>query len=132
MRLTWDCDQFIGPQGRAGRWQDGLGVGHEELALLSRLEKTIRRRLDAYGRDRDRFGLTHNDLRLANLLVDGDRTSVIDFDDCGDSWYMNDWATAVSMIEHHPQLPAMQDAWVEGYRSVAPLRARTKPSCPRS
>ena len=34
---------------------------------------------------------------------------------------MNDWATAVSLIEHHPQLPTMQDAWVEGYRSVAPL-----------
>lgn len=130
VRLTWDCDQFIGPQGRAGRWQDGLGVGHEEFALLSRLEKTIRRRLDAYGRDRDRFGLTHNDLRLANLLIDADLTSVIDFDDCGDSWYMNDWATAVSMIEHHPQLPAMQDAWVEGYRSVAPLTREDEAELP--
>jgi Ser/Thr protein kinase RdoA (MazF antagonist) len=120
-RLTWDCDQFIGPQGRAGRWQDGLGVGREELELLSRLEETIRHRLVAYGRGRDRFGLTHNDLRLANLLLDGERMFVIDFDDCGDSWYMNDWATAVSMIEHHPKLPAMQEAWVDGYRSVAPL-----------
>jgi Ser/Thr protein kinase RdoA (MazF antagonist) len=120
-RLTWDCDQFIGPQGRAGRWQDGLGVGREELELLSRLEETIRRRLEAYGRGPDRFGLTHNDLRLANLLIDDERTLVIDFDDCGDSWYMNDWATAVSMIEHHPKLPAMQEAWVDGYRSVAPL-----------
>src|SRR5262245_66664017 len=46
---------------------------------------------------------------------------VIDFDDCGDSWYMNDWATAVSMIEHHPKVPAMQEAWVAGYRSVTPL-----------
>ena len=34
---------------------------------------------------------------------------------------MGDWATAVSLIEDHPQVPAMQDAWVEGYRSVAPL-----------
>jgi Ser/Thr protein kinase RdoA (MazF antagonist) len=25
------------------------------------------------------------------------------------------------MIEHHPKLPAMQEAWVDGYRSVAPL-----------
>jgi len=129
-RPTWDCDQFIGPEGRAGRWQDGLGVGREELALLSRLEDVLRRRLDAYGRGRDRFGLTHNDLRLANLLVDGDRTSVIDFDDCGDSWYMNDWATAVSMIEHHPQVPAMQDAWIEGYRMVASLSPEDEAELP--
>jgi Ser/Thr protein kinase RdoA (MazF antagonist) len=129
-RPTWDCDQFIGSQGRAGRWQDGLGIGSEELALLSRLEDVIRRRLDAHGRGRDRFGLTHNDLRLANLLVDGDQTYVIDFDDCGDSWYMNDWATAVSMIEHHPQLPAMQDAWVEGYRSVASLSREDEAELP--
>ena len=53
-------------------------MGREEVALLSRLEDTIRRRLEVYGRGRDRFGLTHNDLRLANLLVDGDRTFVID------------------------------------------------------
>ena len=105
-------------------------MGREELALLSRLEDVIRRRLDAYGRSHDRFGLTHNDLRRANLLVDGDRTYVIDFDDCGDSWYMNDWATAVSMIEHHPQLPAMQDAWVEGYRSVASLSREDEAELP--
>lgn len=129
-RLTWDCDQFIGPEGRAGRWQDGLGMGNEELALLTRLEDVIRRRLDAYGRGRDRFGLTHNDLRLANLLVDGGRTSVIDFDDCGDSWYMNDWATAVSMIEQHPQVPAMQAAWIEGYRTVAPLSPEDEAELP--
>lgn len=129
-RPTWDCDQFIGPQGRAGRWQDGLGMGREELALLSRLEDTIRRRLEIYGRGRDRFGLTHNDLRIANLLVDGDRTYVIDFDDCGDSWYMNDWATAVSLIEHHTRLPAMQEAWVEGYRSVASLSREDEAELP--
>ena len=63
-------------------------MGREELELLSRLEETIRHRLVAYGRGRDRFGLTHNDLRLANLLLDGERMFVIDFDDCGDSWYM--------------------------------------------
>lgn len=120
-RVAWDCDQLIGPHGRAGPWRDALGMGREELALLTRLEETIRERLAAYGQGSKRYGLTHADLRIANLIVAGDRTKVIDFDDCGDSWYMGDWATAVSLIEDHPQVPAMQDAWVEGYRSVAPL-----------
>ena len=47
----------------------GLGIGVEELALLTRLDETIEARLRAYGRSDDRFGLVHADVRLANLLV---------------------------------------------------------------
>ncbi len=109
--------------GHWGRWQDGLGMTPDALALLTRLDETIRRRLARYGKGADRFGLTHADLRIANLLVDGDRTIVIDFDDCGLAWFMYDWATAVSFMEDHPQVPELQAAWVDGYRSVAPLSA---------
>ena len=65
-RLAWDCDQLIGPHGRAGPWRDALGMGREELALLTRLEETIRERLAAYGQGSKRYGLTHADLRIAN------------------------------------------------------------------
>jgi Ser/Thr protein kinase RdoA (MazF antagonist) len=121
VRFTWDYSTTLGPHGHWGRWQDGLGMTPEVLGQLTRLDETIRRRLERYGKGPDRFGLTHADLRIANLLVDGDRTIVIDFDDCGPSWFMYDWATAVSFIEDHPQVPELQAAWVEGYRSVAPL-----------
>jgi Ser/Thr protein kinase RdoA (MazF antagonist) len=122
-RFTWDYSTMLGPNGHWGRWQDGLGMQREALAQLTRLDDTIRRRLERYGKSADRFGLTHADLRIANLLVDGDRTIVIDFDDCGLSWFMYDWATAVSFMEDHPHVPELQAAWVEGYRSVAPLSA---------
>ena len=46
---------------------------------------------------------------------------MIDFDDCGFSWYMYDFATAVSFMEDHPRVPELRDAWVRGYRSVAEL-----------
>ena len=36
---------------------------------------------------------------------------------------MYDFGTAVSFIEHDARLPAWQEAWVAGYRSVAELRA---------
>ncbi len=68
-------------------------MGAEELALLGRLDETLRRRLAAYGQGPDRFGLVHADIRLANLLVDGEHVRVIDFDDCGWSWFMYDFAT---------------------------------------
>ena len=32
---------------------------------------------------------------------------VIDFDDCGFSWYMYDAATPVSFYEHEPQVPEL-------------------------
>ena len=48
---------------------------------------------------------------------------MIDFDDCGFSWYMYDFATAISFMEDHPRVPELRDAWVRGYRSVAELEA---------
>jgi Ser/Thr protein kinase RdoA (MazF antagonist) len=76
-----------------------------------------------YGTAPDRFGLIHGDLRLANLLVDGPRLRVIDFDDCGFGWFLYDFAAAVSFFEHDPRVPALMAAWVEGYRRRGTLAA---------
>jgi Ser/Thr protein kinase RdoA (MazF antagonist) len=120
-RFSWDYETTLGAAGHWGRWQDGLGMGSEELDVLGRLDQVLRRRLEAYGRSSARFGLAHADIRLANLLVDGSHVRVIDFDDCGFSWFLYDFATTVSFFEDHPQVPELKDAWVEGYRSAAPL-----------
>jgi Ser/Thr protein kinase RdoA (MazF antagonist) len=122
-RPPWDYEHTLGAGGHWGAWQDGLGIGPEERALLDRLDATIAARLGAYGRGDDRFGLVHADIRLANLLVDGGHVRVIDFDDCGFGWFMYDFATSVSFMEDHPRVPELRDAWLEGYRSVAPLGA---------
>jgi Ser/Thr protein kinase RdoA (MazF antagonist) len=34
---------------------------------------------------------------------------------------MYDFAAAVSFLEHEPVIPALQDAWVAGYRQVSGL-----------
>jgi Ser/Thr protein kinase RdoA (MazF antagonist) len=122
-RPAWDYEHTLGAGGWWGRWQDGLGMGPAELELLGRLDATIRERLAAYGQWPERFGLVHADIRLANLLVDGGHVRVIDFDDCGFAWFMYDFATTVSFMEDHPRVPELRDAWLEGYRSVAPLDA---------
>ena len=120
-RPPWDYEHTLGAGGYWGRWQDGLGMGKEELALLGRLDETIARRLESYGQGDDRFGLVHADIRLTNLLVDDGHVRVIDFDDCGFAWFMYDFATTVSFMEDHPRVPELRDAWLEGYRGVAPL-----------
>ena len=62
-------------------------------------------------------------MRLANLLVAGDGTRLIDFDDCGWGRFLYDFAAAISFIEDDPRIPDLKAAWVRGYRSVRTLSA---------
>jgi Ser/Thr protein kinase RdoA (MazF antagonist) len=120
-RKTWNFDTTVGPRPLWGDWRAALGLTGEGRALLERTCLVLKDRLAAYGEGPERFGLVHADLRLANLLVDGDRLGVIDFDDCGFSWFVYDFAAAISFIEEDPVIPALKEAWIEGYRTVAPL-----------
>jgi Ser/Thr protein kinase RdoA (MazF antagonist) len=122
-RFHWDYDAAFGAGARWGRWQDGIGVGPAEREILGRLDATLRARLAAFGAGPDRYGLVHADTRLANLLADGDAVSVIDFDDCGFSWYLYDVGTSVSFFEHEPHVPDLVGAWLSGYRRVLDLPA---------
>jgi Ser/Thr protein kinase RdoA (MazF antagonist) len=123
-RFSWGYDEAFGSIARWGRWQDAPGVDGAALPVLARLDATLRDRLAAYGRDPERWGLIHADLRLANLLArPGSPTAVIDFDDCGLGWFGYDFGAAVSFIEDRPDVPAAMGQWVEGYRRVAPLPA---------
>jgi Ser/Thr protein kinase RdoA (MazF antagonist) len=122
-RFSWDYDAAFGQQARWGRWQDGIGVGPAERAVLGRLDGVLAERLAAFGTGPDRFGLVHADTRLANLLVDGGRVSVIDFDDSGFSWFLYDVGTSVSFFEHQPHVPDLVASWLAGYRRVLSLPA---------
>lgn len=122
-RKAWTCDTMIGPNAYWGDWRAALGLQPDGKAVLERLETWLARWLAEYGMGPERYGLVHSDLRLANLLVDGDRLGVIDFDDCGFGWFGFDFAAAVSFHEHLPFIPDVKQAWIEGYREAAPLAA---------
>jgi Ser/Thr protein kinase RdoA (MazF antagonist) len=122
-RFTWDFETSLGEHHpHWGKWRDGMGVDAAHAQLFSRTVELIGKRLAAYGKAENRFGLIHGDLRLANLLVDGSQVKVIDFDDCGFGWHMYDAATPVSFYEDEPQVPALIDAWKTGYRKVVALQ----------
>lgn len=120
-RKSWNTETILGARPHWGDWRAAPGVDPETVVLLERLAADLCDRLSAYGTGPDRFGLIHADLRLANLLIDGERLWVIDFDDCGFSWWMYDFAAAVSFIEDHPQLQELAHLWAKGYASIAPL-----------
>lgn len=129
-RFSWDYDGAFGRQARWGRWQDGVAVGPAEREVLARLDSTLGSRLARFGVGPNRYGLVHADLRLANLLQDGDQTYVIDFDDCGWSWFLYDFGSAVSFFEDDPRIPELTEAWVRGYRTARPLSADEEAEIP--
>ena len=122
-RLTWDFDTSLGDRPHWGRWADGMGVDKARAALFGAAVNLIGRRLERFGKAPERFGLMHCDMRLANLLIDGETVKVIDFDDCGFSWHLYDAAAAVSFFEHEPHVPELLQSWIAGYRKALPLPA---------
>lgn len=118
-RKRWNVETMLGRHGFWGDWRTAVGLDTDGLAIISAAVDKIDARLSSYGQESDRYGLVHADLRLANLLVDGSRMGVIDFDDCGFCWYAYDFAAAISFHELDPSIPSLQRAWLEGYRTVA-------------
>ena len=117
-RPVWDCDSTLGSHALWGDWRAFADFAPQERGLLEHAEARIRATMAAYGKPRGRFGLIHADMRLANLLVDGDTLRLLDFDDCAYSWHLFDLAASLSFIEARPDLVELIAAWLEGYRTV--------------
>jgi Ser/Thr protein kinase RdoA (MazF antagonist) len=130
VRKVWDFDTIIGTRAHWGDWRQALGLDARGREVLERTQALLREQTAAYGTDAQRFGLVHCDMRPANLLVHGDRLSVIDFDDCGLSWFAYDFAACVSFLEEDPRVPDFLAAWLDGYRSVAELPREDEDAIP--
>ena len=122
-RLIWNVDTIFGSDATWGNWRDAPNVTREIKDILERVEATVRGRLEAFGAGPDRYGLIHADMRLANLIYGPDGTELIDFDDCGFGWFLYDFAAGISFMEDHPQIPALKEAWIRGYRKARALSA---------
>jgi Ser/Thr protein kinase RdoA (MazF antagonist) len=122
-RPVWNIGAILGPAGIWGDWRLAPRVEGHAAQTLEALELRLRADLAAYGEGRDRFGLIHADMRLANLLVDGDHVTLIDFDDCGFCWFLYDFAAAISFFEDSPTIPELKRRWLSGYEALRPLAA---------
>ncbi len=120
-RIEWNYDTIIGKHAAWGRWQDFKEMTPEAKVLLENVAAVIEKRLQRYGKNENNYGLIHADLRLANLLLEGDQIKVIDFDDCGFGWHLHDLASALSFMEEKSFVPKLVNAWLDGYRKVLPF-----------
>lgn len=118
-RHSWDVPDMLGPTARWGRWEDA--VDGAERTLLDEARAAALAVVAEAPRDGAAWGLVHADLRPSNIMISGDLLTVIDFDDCGHTWFQYDFAAALSFLEHTPEAPTMALEWLAGYTSVRPL-----------
>ena len=129
-RKRWDWAATLGEAPIWGDWRAAPDLDGAGRALIELAVRRLAGRLAAYGTGPDRFGLIHADLRLANLLADGDRLAVIDFDDCGFGWFVYDFAASVSFMEDEPAVASLAAAWCAGYARVRPLAPEDRAMLP--
>lgn len=91
----------LGYQPADGRptWQDHLAfiaefLPRDDAAAWAVLEQT-QSVLATLPRNEQNFGLIHYDFELDNIIWDGDRPGIIDFDDCSWYWFAADIAAAL-------------------------------------
>lgn len=120
-RMVWTYDTIIGEHAAWGDWRAFPEMTPEAENILSEVSRIIKRRLERYGTNENNFGLIHADLRLANLLIEGDQIKVIDFDDCGFGWHLHDLASALSFIEDKPIVPKLVNAWLASHQESGPV-----------
>jgi len=120
-RHSWDADGLVGEQPFWGRFWDLDALSNAQRDLLLRSRRLIAHDLAEYGMHADRYGLIHADLVPENLLIDGGRACVIDFDDAGFGWHLFELATSLYFITEDSIYSAARDALMRGYRTERAL-----------
>lgn len=75
----------------------------------------------------DKIGVIHSDTQPNNIVVHQGQFSIIDFDDCGLGFYLDDLAVALCALEHvtegnqNKSFLQLKDALLAGYNEYIPL-----------
>lgn len=120
-RPSWDAEGIFGKRAHLGDFRLHEALRSDQRALLDELAGRLDSDLERFGKTPDRYGLCHGDFLPENIMVCDDGIRLIDFDDCGDSWHLFEFATAVFDRLGEPDYEPCLDALVAGYRELRPL-----------
>jgi Ser/Thr protein kinase RdoA (MazF antagonist) len=115
-RPAWDSAGLLGENPLWGQFWNCAGFSAADASFLTDLRLRLQRRLDAVAASLD-YGLIHADMVRENVLVDGERIAVLDFDDSGFGFRLFDIATVLLRCRRDPQYSSIKASLVAGYRS---------------
>lgn len=120
-RHSLDADGLMGPAPFWGPFWDHPAFSAGERTLLLTTRDAIHAALLRHGRDGATYSLIHADLHPGNVLIDGERLAVIDFDDTGFGWHAYDMAVALVFHQEGGRYERFRDALLAGYRRRRPF-----------
>jgi Ser/Thr protein kinase RdoA (MazF antagonist) len=122
-RHAWDTEGLVGERPLWGRFWELAALSPSERDLMIRARDRVRRDLSAHERSPRNYGLIHADFAPENLMVDGSRVRLIDFDDAGYGWHLFEIATTLYFHIGQPYFDTVERATLAGYRSERELTA---------
>jgi Ser/Thr protein kinase RdoA (MazF antagonist) len=120
-RQCWDADGLVGNHPFWGRFWELNALTPYQRVLIDRARAKVRQKLEAFGKSKEAYSLIHADFVPQNILVNGERIQVIDFDDAGFGWHLFDLCTALYFIQDTPGFDIARTALIEGYRELRHL-----------
>ena len=120
-RHAWDTDGLVGEQPFWGRFWELVALSASQRSLLERARSRVRSELSRLERSPRNYGLIHADFAPENLMVDGTRIRLLDFDDAGYGWHLFEIATSLYFHIGQPYFAAIERAVLEGYRTERAL-----------
>lgn len=120
-RPAFDAAALVGEEPVWGAFWKLDCVSPEQLEVLFEARERARGELDRFGSSSDRYGLIHGDFLPENVLIADGEPLLIDFDDCGNSWYAFELATALFPLLPGGRSGMVTAAYLEGYRRRRPF-----------
>ena len=123
----WTAETLLGEAPAWGRFWENPGLTPDERALMQIVRRRARARLEEAAPE---TGLIHADLLSDNVMDDGRRLWIIDFDDCGHGPRGYDLGTALVSHAESATYPDLAAALVAGYASRRGSAARLAAELP--
>lgn len=121
VRRRWDRAGLLGPAPLWGRFWEVERLTPAQRRLFAEARDVLWDRLGALPTDDASFGLIHADLHQGNVMADGERLTIIDFDDAGFGWFAHELAVALHPVLEEPPFEAALDALIAGHRRIHPM-----------
>ncbi|HTG23583.1 MAG TPA: phosphotransferase [Reyranella sp.] len=129
-RHALDENGFMGSMPHWGPFWDHQLLSAAERRLMLDTRARLHAALARLDRPPSAYSMIHADMHPGNVLVDGDRLTVIDFDDAAWGWHAYDMAVALVHQQDGPNLATFERAYIAGYRSVRPISDQVLMSVP--